>query len=187
MLPKKFAAVTLPVNDPNPLESMLPPVTLPDKLALVPVITPPTVEAAVCVPVTLTLEPVITPPTVEAAVCVPVTLVLVPVITPPATEAAVTPPDTDTLVPVTLVTLRLPTVALPVALSVPVMLAPVVVTTNTLVPLGARLTLPEAAVINDKGPVSTMLPVTVKLSLDTLPVTLTLAPVITPPTVLAAV
>ena len=29
-------------------------------------------------PVTLTLDPVITPPTVEAAVCVPVTLVFVP-------------------------------------------------------------------------------------------------------------
>ena len=54
------------------------PVTLVD----VPVITPPTVEAAVCAPVTLTLDPVITPPTVEAAVTVPVTLTLVPVAAP---------------------------------------------------------------------------------------------------------
>ena len=43
-------------------------------------------------PVTLELDPVITPPTVEAAVTVPVTLVLDPVITPPTVEAAVTVP-----------------------------------------------------------------------------------------------
>ena len=40
-------------------------------------------------PVTETLEPVITPPTIEAAVCAPVTLTLEPVITPPTVEAAV--------------------------------------------------------------------------------------------------
>ena len=39
----------------------LPPITLPLKLALEPVITPPTVLAAVTVPVTLRLEPVASP------------------------------------------------------------------------------------------------------------------------------
>jgi hypothetical protein len=59
--------------------TILAPVTLPDKLALVPVITPPTVEAAVAVPVTDTELPVIAPPTTDAEVTVPVTLTVVPV------------------------------------------------------------------------------------------------------------
>ena len=46
-------------------------------------ITPPTVEAAVCAPVTLVLEPVITPPTTLAAVTRPVALILAPVLTLP--------------------------------------------------------------------------------------------------------
>ena len=61
----------LPPTDPAinwPTVDILPPVMLPLMLELEPVITPPTVEAAVAVPVTLELEPVITPPTVLAAV-----------------------------------------------------------------------------------------------------------------------
>ena len=83
-------ALTLPevLICPDPA-NMLPPVTLPEALTLVPVMTPPTTDAAVVVPVTLVLDPVITPPTVLAAVCVPVTELLVPVMTPPTVLAAV--------------------------------------------------------------------------------------------------
>ena len=76
-------------------------------------------------------------------------------------------------VPAILVPLRLPPVMLPVALSVPVMLAPVVVVTSTLVPLGAKLTLPLAPVMIDNAPVSTILPVTFKFPPLTLPVAVT--------------
>ena len=60
--------VIVPVALIWPAVKMLPPVTLPLNELELPVITPPTVLAAVAVPVTLTLDPVITPPTVEAAV-----------------------------------------------------------------------------------------------------------------------
>ena len=61
-----------------PLVKILLPVIFPVVLNEVPVITPPTTDAAVVVPVTLVEVPVITPPTVLAAVCVPVTLEFVP-------------------------------------------------------------------------------------------------------------
>ena len=64
---------------------------------------------------------------------------------------------------------RLPTLALPVVLNVPVTLAPVVVATSVVTPLGARLILPDAAVINTRGPVSVMLPVRTKLPTLELP------------------
>jgi hypothetical protein len=70
--------------------------------------------------------PVITPPTTEAAVVVPVTEVLEPVITPPTTLAAVTAPDTDTTEPS-----KLEPVTVPLALNKPVMYSPVVANTTT--------------------------------------------------------
>ena len=78
---------------------------------------------------------------------------------------------------------RLPTLALPVAFSVPAIFAPVVVAINTFVPFGAKVMLPLAAVINESAPVSTMLPVTFKLSPFTLPVAETNPPVIKLPPV----
>ena len=70
----------------------LAPVILPVTDALLPVITPPTVDAAVCVPVTLELEPVITPPTVDAAVTVPEALTEVPNTLPLKLVALTLPP-----------------------------------------------------------------------------------------------
>ena len=87
-------------------------------------------------------------------------------------------------VPTMLVAPRLPTLALPVALSVPVMLAPVVVTTNTLVPLGAKLILPLEPVIIDNAFVSTMLPLVNKLPPVMLPVAETCPAVVKLPPVI---
>jgi hypothetical protein len=70
---------------------------------------------------------------------------------------------------------KLDPVTLPVAVSVPVTFAPVVVATMTLVPLGAKLTFPLAAVIIDIAPVSTMFPVMFKLVAPMLPVNVMLA------------
>ena len=86
---------------------------------------------------------------------------------------------------------------LPVALNVPVTLAPVVVATNVLVPLGAKLTLPLAPVMILNAPVSTILPLVSKLPPVMLPVAFNVpamfAPVVvntatlaTPPTLMFA-
>jgi hypothetical protein len=76
---------------------------------------------------------------------------------------------------------------LPVAVSVPVTFAPVVVAVTTFVPFGAKLTLPLAADIIDIGPtVSTILPPVKILPPDTLPVATTCPAVVKlPPATLA--
>ena len=71
-LPIKYPADMLPVPLTMPVpNSILPPVTLPVVLKLVPVITPPTTLDPVTVPVTEALDPVITPPATLAAVTPP--------------------------------------------------------------------------------------------------------------------
>ena len=155
--------------DPLSVAIILPLVMLPVTLKLPNVPTEVTLGCAAVVSVPTILVPLKLPD-----VMLPVTLKLPNVPTEVTLVCAAVDNVPVNVVAVTVAAPKLPTLALPVALSVPAILAPVVVATNTLVPLGAKLMLPLAPVIIVNAPVSTRLPLVNKLPPVTLPVTLKL-------------
>ena len=191
--------VILPAADISPTVTKLPPVTFPVTPSVPVTLAPAVVATKVVVPlganaifpeepvisvnapvstmlpVTFKLPPEILPVTVND-VSVPTLVILgcaavdsVPAMLVPDRLPPVMLPEAVIEVKVALVAPRLPTLALPVAFNVPVILAPVVVVTRTVVPLGANAIFPEAPVFIVNAPVSTMLPVTFKLPLLILP------------------